>query len=251
LDLFAVFIFLIGVLVVAALMLFLMGRAQPRGPALRQEEKKLGKEEMPFRERHVAELFGIDEIYGGIYRKGGRYFGLARLEGTNFSVVSEGEQNAREDVLIYIMSLIDYPIQFISGTVVADTTQQAEEIALRAEEEASEELKTYMFLYAGALQQMKTERRVLSEQSWLVVTDNGEEGDPAKKIREKMYLLKENLRQRARIVLVPLETSEEVIDAIHQMVLPERIVKPSERVQAGVLEPVHLARKDLTGEEVA
>jgi len=246
---YAVFAFLIAVMVAAALMLLYMSRAQARGPSLRQEEKKAQREE-PFRERHVSELFGIEEIYGGIYRKGSRYFGLARLEGTNFSVVSEGEQNAREDILIYIMSLIDYPIQFISGTVVADTTQQAEEIAIRAEETASEDLKTYMFLYAGALQQMKTERRVLSEQSWLVVTDDGEGGDPAKKIREKMYLLRENLRQRARIVLTPLETSEEVMDAIHQMVLPERIVKPSERVLAGVAEPVHLSQRDLTAKEV-
>ncbi|HHW44743.1 MAG TPA: hypothetical protein GXX25_13265 [Desulfotomaculum sp.] len=239
-------------LVVAAfvVVIHLLGR-QPKAPSLRQRKTSDIKdvEDEIISERHVGELISADDIYQGIYEKDGVYYALARLSGTNFSVMPGPDQDARESTLIEILGQVDYPVQFITTTVVSDTTEAARKIAERAAGITDNpRLQSYCFLYAGALQQMKLERKVLAQQSWMVLSSHGIEGkntDPVEKLRERMTLLAANLRDKARIFITPVVRSEEVMDALQQIVLPEAIVKPSERALAGVTEPIHFMEGEM------
>jgi len=243
-----VFLLLVGVAFVVVI--YLLGR-QPKAPSLRQRKTSDTKdvEDEILSERHVGELISADDIYQGIYEKDGVYYALARLSGTNFSVLPGPEQDARESILIDILSQVDYPIQFITTTVVSDTTEAARKIAERAAGITDNpRLQTYCFMYAGALQQMKLERKVLAQQSWMVFSSHGideKNADPVEKLRERISLLTANLRDKARIFITPVTRSEDVMDAFQQIILPEAIVKPSERALAGGTEPIHFMEGEM------
>lgn len=197
--------------------------------------------------RHVDEVIDYDDVKDGIIYRKGRCYGLARVEGVNFSVMSQEEQNAREAAVIEIFNGIDYPFQFITTTVVADTTSAAQEIAAMASMLKECSLKRYMTCYAGVLQQMKQERRVLSQQTYMVISSDGGDGPPKKVIRERMRILQSALMERVGIYLTPLLTTEEVLSAIQQVVLPDQLVTVQERIAGGVCAPIHFSHRDFTG----
>lgn len=197
-------------------------------------------------EHHVDEVIDIETIEEGLIHHKGRVMAIARIEGTNFSVMSPGEQNSRESALIEIFSGLDYPIQFVTNTVVADTTNATNKILNDSKKVPEGNLKQYMMLYANALEQMRVNRLVLTQQSYLVISSDGYAEDPEKTVIERMRILESSLRERTGIVLSPITTSEDVYDAIQQIVLPEKIHKPSEIAKAGVSEPIHHNVKELT-----
>lgn len=195
--------------------------------------------------RHVDEVIDYDDVKDGIIYRRGRCYGLARVEGVNFSVMSQEEQNAREAAVIEIFNGIDYPFQFITTTTVADTTSAAQEIAAMASMLKESPLKRYMTCYAGALLQMKQERRVLSQQTYMVISSDGSDGPPEKVIRERMRILQSGFMERVGIYLTPLLKTEEVLNAIQQIVLPDQLVTVQERVAKGVCAPIHFSNRDV------
>lgn len=194
-------------------------------------------------EYHVDALIAVEMLADGIYAAGGVYCGIGKIDGTNFSVMSETDQNNREHVFIDILTGIDYPVQFITTTIVADTGRTAKEVAAKWLPMPENTLKTYAALYAKALDEMQAQRQILSQSSWLVLTDDGSEGDPAEKIKEKMGLLTNALRQRAGVIFTPLFSMEEAVDVFGQILNPESLNRPSDYL-AG-LSAIHVAESEV------
>ncbi len=177
---------------------------------------------------HVDELLQVEFLDDGIYKTGGTYCGIGRIEGANFSVMSEADQNNREDAFIDLMTAIDYPIQFITTSIVSDTGTVARNIAQQALQMPDSDVRTYASLYAKALDDMHRERQILSQCSYLVLTDDGATGDPVYKLKEKMSLLASTMRQRAGVIYTPLLSIEDVVDVFGQINNSESLVRPSE-----------------------
>lgn len=233
-------VFIVFVMVAALVMFMFVNRA-PAGPAKKKKETSVvvKNTEPVSTGRHIAEIIGIEMVAPGVFYAGGKYLGLARIEGTNFSVLSDGEQDAREEALIGIQNQINYPVQYITGTVVTDTDAIAREVrAINAGVE-NEQQAAYNNLYAAELEEMKRTRQAMTQVSWLVVSDDRSAGnDPVKRIRERMALLRESFRARVGIILTPLEQTGEVVDAIQQIMLPEKLSNPSGMLALGGLAPI-------------
>lgn len=181
--------------------------------------------------KHISELINIEVVEPGIYYTNGKYLGLARIEGTNFSILSDGETDAREDMLIAIQNQIKYPVQYITSTVVTDTDREVEKIKSHAERTPNQKISNYCHMYVHEMENMKNERRALAKVSWVAISGDdrqGAPGNPVQRIRERMAILQEAFRSRAGIIMTPLTTTEEVIDAFQQIMLPEKLTKPSE-----------------------
>lgn len=181
--------------------------------------------------RHISELINIEVVEPGIYYAKGKYLGVARIEGTNFSILSDGEREAREDMLIAIQNQIKYPVQYITSTIVTDTDREVEKVRSHAEKTANNKITNYCHFYINELENMKNERRAMAKVSWIVISGDdrqGAPGNPVQRIRERMAILQEAFRSRAGIIMTPLTTTEEVIDTFQQIMLPEKLTKPSD-----------------------
>ncbi len=189
---------------------------------------------------NIKNLFQADNIYNGTIKHLGQYLLLARIEGMNFSVMSDIEQNAREAALIDIFSRLDYPIRFITNTCIVDTSIEARKIAEMADSSENQNLQTYRILYAGALEQMRLERSVLTQQTFIIVP-----GETPEEAHHRFTILSSSLRERTSIIITLLEMTEDIYDALQDILTPEKIVKPSDVVQSGVLEPVHFSAKEV------
>ncbi|SFH34397.1 hypothetical protein SAMN05660649_04830 [Desulfotomaculum arcticum] len=235
-----VVIFIIFVMIAALVMLLFLNRA-PTGPESKNNPVtiKTNKKQSIPTGRHIDELFEVEFVHPGIFYVDGKYMGLARIGGTNFSVLSDGEQDTREEALIGIQNQIKYPVQYITSTVVTDTDAIAREIRSTNTNFNNELQVRYNNLYAAELEEMKRNRQAMTQVSWLVISDDGtEEDNPVERIKEKMALLHESFRSRVGIILTPLELTEEVVDAIQQMILPEKLSRPSDMIALGGLAPV-------------
>lgn len=189
---------------------------------------------------NIKNLFQANRIHNGTIEHLGQYLLLARIEGMNFSVMSEIEQNARESALIDIFSRLDYPIRFITNTCIVDTSTEARKIAGMADSAENQNLQTYRILYAGALEQMRLERSVLTQQTFIIVP-----GETPEEAHHRFNILSSSLRERTSIIITLLSTTEDIYDALQDILTPEKIIKPSDVVQSGVLEPVHFSTKEV------
>lgn len=180
------------------------------------------------------------EIYNGTIEHLGQYLLLARIEGMNFSIMSEIEQNARESALIEIFSRLDYPVKFITNTCIVDTSTEARRIAEMTDDSTNENLKTYRIFYAGALEQMRQERSVLTQQTFIVIPGNNPE-----EAHHRFNILCSSLRERTSIIITLLTGTEDIYDALQDILTPDKIIKPSDVVQAGVLELIHFHEKEV------
>jgi len=192
---------------------------------------------------HVRDLLRIDSCIDGIVRVGGRSYYLARLVGTNFSVISENEQDAREQAIVGIMSTVDHPVTFISNTVVSDMDIAIDRVNnfignLNPEAPYTASLTAYATMYTNVLEEMRRSRKVLSNQTWIVLEYAGSD-DHVQTLKERMSLLQESFRSTVGIILEPVVNEISVLDVIHEILLPERTVKPSDQIEAGAGEPVH------------
>ncbi|AEG14424.1 hypothetical protein Desku_0824 [Desulfofundulus kuznetsovii DSM 6115] len=192
--------------------------------------------------RHIGEIVPVEFIRDGMYVSGGKYCCMARIEGTNFSVMSESQQNAQESALIGILNRIDFPVQFITTSVVADTAHMARVVASTAKNMPEGNLKTYAALYASALDAMRTEKQILAQHSYIILTDDG--ADPVAALKEKMKILYELLRP-AGVMLTPLTSEADVMDVFASILMPEVIIRPSEMLEAGSTEELHVNAKEL------
>lgn len=189
---------------------------------------------------NIKNLFQANKIYNGAIEHLGQYLLLARIEGMNFSVMSEIEQNARESALIDVFSRLDYPIRFITNTCIVDTSAEARKIAEIADATENQNLQTYRILYAGALEQMRLERSVLTQQTFVIVP-----GETSEEAYHRFNILSSSLRERTSMIITLLTTTEDIYDALQDILTPEKIIKPSDIVQSGVLEPVHFSAKEV------
>lgn len=188
----------------------------------------------------IKNALPVEKIYNGIIEHYGQYLLVALIEGMNFSVMSDIEQNARENSLVEILSRMDYPVRFITNTCVVDTSQEARKIASIADDSGNEFMKEYRIFYAGALEQMRLERSVLTQQTYIIVP-----GSTEKEVHERFNLLCSSLRERTSMIITPLETTEQVYDALQDILTPDKIIKPSDVVQDGVLEVIHFSTKEV------
>jgi hypothetical protein len=199
-------------------------------------------------EKHIADLINVEEVFkNGIYRIGGMFFGIGVLSGTNFSVISNDNQNSKEDRLVRLHSdAVKYPTKTIATTIVADTDKSAEGILSRAKNDdtINQAQKIYMKMYAHFLKELKAQRLVLSNQNWFVIGSRYDDDDPADAILKRFKYLSEQYR-RIGIVLTRVTTDVEVYDIIHQITLPDRIIAPSERYAVGVTEPLHWGESEI------
>ncbi|MEG6510490.1 hypothetical protein V6C32_01015 [Desulforamulus ruminis] len=244
------FLVLFLVIILALGMFFFIQQTSSMPRFMQEKKKKLNKPEEIFKEAHISELIHYKYIQNGIYRQGNRYFGIASLNGANFSVMSTPEQDNKESMIVSILSQVDYPNQYISNTVISDTEKGALEVRRRIKEASPEELtpglRAYMTLYADFLTGMKLQRAVLSAQSWLVIGSLNDDDDPEEAIIKRFEHISKKLHQRVGIVITRLTKREDIYDALHQILLPDRIISPSSRVNAGVTEPLHWSRNEIS-----
>lgn len=237
--LLAIVVLLVGI-ITTALVLIMKAQNPSEKPNYKVEKMVKSKNRTGSKAtyRHIAELIKIEMIEEGIFYTNGLYIGLAKLSGTNFDVMSVSGQNAIEDVIIAIQNQINYPVNYTTGTVIADTDKLAAEIRLKAENYANEKRAMYSHMYANVLDEMKKTRYAMTQVTWLAISDDGQLGNPVEKIKDKMSLLENAFRRRAGIVLVPLFSEGEAIDALNNIMLPERLIKPSDMLSVGGLSPV-------------
>ncbi len=242
---FSMIIFLLFVVIAGGVSLTILSKRDFRKKRTKDKEQgeQKHKEDLGGVMHHIDELLQIEFLDDGIYKVGNTYCGIGKIEGTNFSVMSEADQNTREAVFIDLLTGIDYPIQFVTTSVVADTGKVAKDIALMASQMPESTIKVYASLYAKALDDMHRERQILSQSSWLVLTDNGLEGDPVFKLKEKMGLLTMALRQRAGVVFTPLLSIEDVVDVFGQINNSESLTRPSEFLLNQ--QPIHISESEV------
>lgn len=237
---FVPMIIFIVMIVLSVGMLVFVSSVKPKYSYSADKKAIKKPEEIPM-EKHVADLINVDEVLkNGIYRIGGMFFGMGLLSGTNFSVISEDNQNSKEDRLVEVSSdAVKYPTQTIATTIVANTDKSAEGILKRAKNDTiNPAQKIYMKMYAQFLKELKAQRLVLSNQNWYVIGSRHDDDDPEDAILKRFAYLSDQFR-RIGIVLTRVTTDVEVYDIIHQILLPDRIIAPSERYAAGVTEPLH------------
>lgn len=185
-------------------------------------------------------LFPVEKIFNGIIYLNGECLLIAKIEGVNFSVMSENEQNARESVLVDIFARIDYPVKFLTNTVVADTTAEATRIAQMAANTEEQSLQEYRTLYAGALQLMRTEREIIYQESYMVIPGSTEE-----EAISRLNIIKSALSNTS-VILTPITTTDEVFNSIQNILLPEKIIKPADVAREGVTSKFHFNWRETT-----
>jgi len=240
LALTGVVILFVFVLTAAGIMIMSLHRAPKRKVAKAKKEVS-GKSSQPTY-RHIGDLISPEVVEPGVIYADGRYLAYARVEGTNFSILSDGEKDLREDILIGLQNQIKFPQQFVTSTVVIDTGHAAREVRAQAAGTENADLAAYSLAYAAELEDMKRERQAMAQVSWLVISDEGLETDPGKSLKDKMSLL-HALFSRSGLILTPLTTTEEIIDAMQQIMLPERLSLASETAASG-LSPVKFNIKE-------
>lgn len=241
------FIFLVFVMGTALIMLMVNKNAhgvrKEKAITINSQEK-----EQVEKVRNICEIMGISEFVDGIIvLETGRCIGLARLEGTNFSVLSNSETDVKELVLIDIQNNIKLPSKYITSTVITDTGAVAKVVRSLIPESKTKQLANYRELYSNELDEMKFYRKAMAQVSWMVIASDYSEEDPIKQVREKMENLQEIFRARAGIIYTPLWSNEKVIDSIHQILLPEKLTRPSEIINQGGLSPIKISIRELEG----
>jgi len=188
---------------------------------------------------HIEQIYNIKSIYQGVIKLKDICLVLAKIEGVNFSVMSEDEQNSRESALIEIFTGLNYPVRFISSVIVADTSSEAHRVAQIAASTPEGNLNTYRTLYAGMLEMMRQERRILSQHIYMMVP--GKTGEEAS---ERLTLLGAALRERASLVITPIESTDEIYKILQDILMPDKIVSPAEIAVTGVTNPIHYTVKE-------
>lgn len=188
----------------------------------------------------IEEFYQIDDIKEGIIYKDGQCYMMSRIGGLNFTVMSENEQNAREDALVGIFARLDYPIRFITNTVIADTSEEAGKIADLAVATPEGTLQKYRLQYAGELELMRASRAVTTQSTFLIIP-----GKDKTELINRYQLLAASLRQQGNMIITPLTTTEEVVDTLKEILMPNTIYRPSERFTHGVGASVHLSKKEV------
>ena len=241
LALTGVVILFVFVLVAAAVMLMNLNRSPGVGkaPVKKEIKKKVSKPTY----RHIGDLIDMEVVEPGVVFADGKYLAYARIGGTNFSILSDGEKDIREDILIGLQNQIKYPQQFVTSTVVINTEHAAGEVRDQAARTENINLANYSLSYAHELEEMKKQRQAMAQVTWLVIGDDGSDGDPGQKLRDKMSLLRE-LFSRSGLILSPLETTEEIINAMQQIMLPEHLTPASDTAIFG-LNPVKFNIKEI------
>jgi len=190
----------------------------------------------------LGQIYDIKDIYQGVITLKDGCLMLARIEGVNFSVMSEAEQNARETALIEIFTGLDYPVRFVSSVIVADTSDEAHRVARIAAATPEGNLKTYRTLYAGMLEMMRQERRILTQHVYLMVP-----GRTKEEVSERLYLLGASLQQKASLVVTPVTTTDEIYKILQDTLTPDRIISPAEVALSGVTSPIHYSVREAEG----
>lgn len=205
--------------------------------------KNTNRQPKPFaneRAFDLSQLYNIEGIYEGVvHLSNGEYLMLAGIEGVNFSVLSEAEQNARESALVEIFTGLSHPIRFLSCVVVADTSAEAKKVAETAAKTPGGNLKTYRTLYAGMLETMRQERRILSQYTYMFIP-----GKTREEVAERLFLIETALRERARLVVTPIRTTDEVYLILQNIFMPDRLTRPAEVAVTGVTSPIHYSGKE-------
>jgi formylmethanofuran:tetrahydromethanopterin formyltransferase len=204
---------------------------------------KTSRDDFELGTRDIREITPIECLGDGVYVANGKFCYMARIEGTNFSVMSDEQQNAREAALIAVINKIDCPVQFVTTSVVADTARVARVIATEAQEMPDGPLKTYAALYANALDKMRLEKQIMAQNSWLVITDNGTEGEPERRLKEKIDIICTSVRN-AGVIATPVTSDPEVMDVLASILTAEAIMKPSDLVAAGAHSKLHLGMQE-------
>ena len=235
-----VVIMFILVLAAAGVMLATLNRAPKRKekPAKKAINNKVS---LPTY-RHIGDLINLDVVEPGVIYANGKYLAYARVEGTNFSILSDGEKDIREDILVSLQNQIKFPQQLVTSTVVIDTEHAAKEVREQAAVTDNANLATYSLAYAAELEQMKRDRQAMAQVSWMVISDDGLDEDPGKSLRDKISILQE-LFSRSGLILTPLTTTEDIIDAMQQIMLPEHL-SPASKTAASGLNPVKFSMKE-------
>lgn len=189
----------------------------------------------------INEFYQINDIHQGVIYKDNQCYMMARLGGLNFTVMSENEQNAREDALVSIFARLDYPIRFITNTVIADTSEEAGRIADLAVETPEGTLQKYRLQYAGELEIMRAGRAVTTQSTFLVIP-----GKDKEELNNRYNLLVSSLRQQGNMIVVPLTSTEEVVDTLKEILMPTTIFRPSERFSYGVDSNFHYSGREIT-----
>lgn len=188
---------------------------------------------------HIDQVYNIKDIYQGVITLKDGYLMLAKIEGVNFSVMSEDEQNSRETALIEIFTGLNYPVRFVSSVIVADTSSEAQRVAQIAASTPEGNLNTYRTLYAGMLEMMRQERKILSQHIYMMVP-----GKTGGEVSERISLLGTALRERASLIVTPITTTDEIYKILQDILNPDKIVNPAEIAVTGVTNPIHYTVKE-------
>lgn len=189
----------------------------------------------------VDDLYDIKDIHGGVVYTSTECIVLAKIEGMNASVLSAYQQDGREAAIIETLAQTPYPYKTVSNTVVADTTAVSKavyETAINLPEDSS--LYHYCELYMIALEEMRLSRSILTQQTFLFIP-----GSSPDECHERIRILSMGLTDKGGITITPLTTTEEVYDALKDIIMPDRIVNPSQFAEGGVVSPIHFGKKEL------
>lgn len=237
-------LFFMLLLVAGGIMLAILSKPKKFNRVAKKEDKaKTEVKEENGKIAHIEDLLPVEFIEDGIYSVNGLYCAMGKIEGTNFSVMSDHDQDIRESIFIDILNEIDFPVQFVTTSVVPNTGRAAREIAKEAQKMPEGNLQCYSVLYAAALDDMHKTRKITSQSSWLVLTDDGSDGEPILRLKEKVNAICSALQLNAGIVFTPLQSTEEAMDVFGQILDNKNLIKPSKYLQG--IQPIHLSEREV------
>lgn len=217
------------------------------GIALLYLEKMRSRKEKPTGTNHFKEsisdindLYQIDNIYDGVIYKDDQCYMLARVGGLNFTIMSNDEQNARESALVGIFARLDYPIRFVTNTVIADTSEEARRIADIATQTPDGTLLKYRLEYAGTLELMRTERMVTTQSTFIVIP-----GQDKEELTNRFNIIAASLRQQGNVLVTQLQYTEEIYDTLQEILMPYKISRPSTIAMHGVGSSIYTTEKEV------
>ena len=154
--------------------------------------------------KQLKDILSI-KIKDNIICLGNRFSSIIRLGNIDYNMLSEGEQNSIENILIQCALAIDYPIQFFYTTEYIDTNKIVSKIQQKpATNNYIQEYKNYLMQY---LENLMENRTISVIKSYAIISYDGSYENAKKELDRRCLSLKSNLL-KAKIVCEILDEDE-------------------------------------------
>lgn len=161
--------------------------------------------------KQLSNILNI-KIKDNIICLGNRYSAVIRLGNIDYNMLSNGEQDAIENILIQTSLAIDYPVQFFSTTEFIDTTKIID--LIKQNKIKNEKIKEYKENLTKYLENLMENRSISVVKNYAIISYDGLYENAVDELNRKCNSFKGNLL-RAKIVCETL-TEDDIYNLIYR-----------------------------------